>query len=120
LSHSFPRDRRLLTAADYRRVFAKPLKSADACFTVLASPASLPVSRLGLAIAKKQLKHAVERNRIKRLVREYFRCHVAADLACDFVVLTRGVVRHKSNRELLLSLQKHFESLIVRCARSQA
>ncbi|VXA97705.1 Ribonuclease P protein component [Enhydrobacter sp. 8BJ] len=33
------------------------------------------VSRLGLAITKKKVKRAHERNRIKRLTREYFRLH---------------------------------------------
>ena len=33
------------------------------------------VNRLGLAITKKKVKRAHERNRIKRLTREYFRLH---------------------------------------------
>ena len=32
-------------------------------------------NRLGLAITKKKVKRAHERNRIKRLTREYFRLH---------------------------------------------
>lgn len=33
------------------------------------------INRLGLAITKKKVKRAHERNRIKRLTREYFRLH---------------------------------------------
>ena len=115
MSQAFTRDRRLLSAADYRRVFDKPRKSADAFFTVLArtGPSQPGLSRLGLAIAKKQLRRAVDRNRIKRLAREVFRQQVAGDVAMDFVVLTRASVRHRSNAELAVSLQQHFQKLIA-------
>ena len=47
-------------------------------------------SRLGLAIAKRVLPRAVDRNRVKRLVRESFR-HRRQDLpAVDVIVHIRG------------------------------
>ena len=39
----------------------------------IQAPESLDLSRLGLAIPKKMAKRAVDRNRIKRLIREVFR-----------------------------------------------
>ena len=36
MPQSFPREHRLLTAADFSRVFKDPIKSSDAFFTVLA------------------------------------------------------------------------------------
>jgi len=122
LPQSFSREQRLLNAGDFRRVFDKPLKSSDACFTVLARPRnSQPyTSRLGLAIAKKQLRRAVDRNRIKRLVRETFRKQVPADCGLDFVVLARAVVTKHSNAELVERLNGHFASLIIQQQQSQA
>jgi ribonuclease P protein component len=112
----------LLNADDFRRVFEKPLKSSDACFTVLArSRESQPsVSRLGLAIAKKQLRRAVDRNRIKRLVRETFRQHVPQDSGMDFVVMARVAVRQRSNADLTADLNSHFRRLIAKQQQSQA
>jgi len=119
---SFTREQRLLNADDFRRVFKKPLKSSDACFTVLARPrqASPATSRLGLAIAKKQLRRAVDRNRVKRLVREYFRQHVPPDGGIDFVVMTRAAVCERSNVELTENLARHFRYLIAKGQESEA
>ncbi len=43
-------------------------------------------ARLGLVVGKKQLKRAVDRNRVKRIVRELFRLRREALPACDLVV----------------------------------
>ena len=43
-------------------------------------------ARLGLVVGKKQLKRSVDRNRVKRIIREQFRCLRATLPACDFVV----------------------------------
>ena len=72
--------------------------------------------RLGLAIAKKQVKSAVIRNRIKRIVRESFRTHQHLLPPLDIVVLVRRGVADRSPAELHRSLQRHWERLVRRCA----
>ena len=67
-------------------------------------------ARLGLAIAKKRIRRASARNRIKRLVRESFRYHAAELCGLDVVVLARGDGA-ASNRELLDSLATHWQRL---------
>ena len=52
----------------------------------------LGYARLGLAIAKKNVAHAVERNYIKRVVRDTFRKSKLP--AIDVVVLSRSYLRH--------------------------
>jgi ribonuclease P protein component len=47
------------------------------------------ISRLGVALTRKMIPHAVERNRVRRLVREAFRRHVAKQLPMDCVVTLR-------------------------------
>ena len=47
------------------------------------------VARLGVALTRKMIPHAVERNRVRRLVRETFRRHVAKQLPLDCVVTLR-------------------------------
>jgi len=71
------------------------------------------MSRLGLAIAKKQLRRAVDRNRVKRLIREYFRSEVTdtPGFAVDYVVMARAAVLRKDNRQLRRSLAQLFERL---------
>lgn len=87
----FSRQRRLLTAGDYRRVFEKAqFKVSDQHLLILARPGQTPQSRLGLVIAKKHLKRAVDRNRVKRVLRESFRTlEPPLAPAMDIVVLAR-------------------------------
>jgi ribonuclease P protein component len=65
-------------------------------------------ARLGLAIAKKQVRRAVDRNRIKRIVRETFRRHRARLPGVDLVVMARAAASTADNRRLAASLERHF------------
>ncbi|HZZ92591.1 MAG TPA: ribonuclease P protein component [Usitatibacter sp.] len=49
-------------------------------------------SRLGIALTRKMIPRAVERNRVRRLVREAFRRHMAKQLPMDCVVTLRQAV----------------------------
>ena len=68
------------------------------------------IARLGLAVAKKRVRRAVARNRIKRLVRESFRHHGEVLRGLDVVVLCRfnGVA---PGEELRRSLARHWQRL---------
>ncbi|MBS1225128.1 MAG: ribonuclease protein component, partial [Proteobacteria bacterium] len=70
----FPRRVRLAGQHAFAGVFARPVKSSDSNFIVLARANDLTYARLGLAISRKVAKSAVARNRLKRIVRESFRC----------------------------------------------
>lgn len=70
----FSRQRRLLNAGDFRRVFDQAdFKISDQHLLILARPSLDENSRLGLVIAKKGIKLAVHRNRVKRVMRDSFR-----------------------------------------------
>ena len=49
-------------------------------------PEGMTEPRLGLVVGKKLLKHAVDRNRLKRIVREQFRLRRASLSGVDLVV----------------------------------
>jgi ribonuclease P protein component len=61
-----------------------------------------------LAISKKQVRRAVDRNRLKRLAREVFRRHRADLEGLDFVVMARARAAVKDNRTLCDALLRHF------------
>ncbi len=106
------REHRLLRPAQFQRVFAEPVKSADRCLVVLSRTTETgQPARLGLAIAKRHIKKAVARNRIKRLIRESFRHHKAQLAGRDFVVLARGGLDRRDNREIFNSLDQHWQRL---------
>lgn len=108
---------RLLKAIEFRRVFDEPIKSSDRFFTVLARQNAQGSPRLGLAISKKNARHAVTRNRIKRLIRESFRTSNDT-LYNDYVVMVTAAGAKAGNEQLTESLDKHWQKIRSRCERS--
>lgn len=99
-SQSLPRAARLADAAAFRQVFdANDRRASVRCALVLSHPSTTTHSRLGLVVAKKHVRHATQRNRVKRLVREYFRQHPTA-LPQDIVFLARRGIAELSNAEI--------------------
>ena len=86
---SFSREYRLTNAADYQYVFADARRFGNPNFTLLVRANSLGYPRLGLAIAKKSVKLAVNRNRIKRLIRESFRHEITELPPIDIIAMCR-------------------------------
>lgn len=97
------------------------MKSADAFFTVLASTRRPPgPARLGLAIAKKQARRAVDRSRLKRIARETFRRHRAQLPDVDLVILARAAALGVGNPRLITSLERHFIRIGQTISKQQA
>ena len=117
-SEHFARHQRLLKPAEFKNVFAQSVKSGDKDLTLLGRVNNKPFARLGLAIPKRQLKKAVSRNRVKRLVRESFRKHQQILVGIDIVVLARFSADQRSNQELFAALEKHWIKLRKKCADS--
>lgn len=112
---SFPATLRLKTPAEFQKIFAHPVKSTDRYFTLLAIKNQCEHPRLGLAIAKKNIKRAVDRNKIKRITRESFRLQQHQLIPMDIVVLARRDAIHASSAQLATSLEKHCYRLVKQC-----
>ncbi|MGB5453774.1 MAG: ribonuclease P protein component [Sedimenticolaceae bacterium] len=104
---------RLLAAPEFKRVFEHHKRSADAYFTVLAFRDGQGPGRIGLAISKKQVKRAVDRNRLKRLAREVFRHHRSELSGTDLVVMARAAAVAADNARLNESLANLFKRLVT-------
>ncbi|MBL3526064.1 MAG: ribonuclease P protein component [gamma proteobacterium endosymbiont of Lamellibrachia anaximandri] len=113
---SFPRRSRLLKPDEYRRVFSRAERSTDKLFLVLARENGLEYARLGLAISKKNTRRAVDRNRLKRLVRESFRQNQELLAGLDIVVLNRRGKLLVENGRYSASLFQHWKRLAEKCA----
>ena len=112
----FRRSQRLLKPADFQRVFQAGQRCGDRLFGVIAARNPHGQPRLGLAISKKVDKRAVGRNRLKRVVRAWFR---QADLpAVDMVVTGRGQVTRASRQQLWASLRHSENQVRTRCGPS--
>ena len=108
---TFPHTAKLSQHDHYRRVFDGPkYKVSGGAFLFLATPSATPSSRLGVVVAKKNIRRAVRRNRIKRLVREQFRCH-PFDAAIDLVVLARSGADQLDNPRIWQELDRLWRTL---------
>lgn len=112
----FPRTHRLLTAKDYKNVFSNPVKLVCPPFTLLAVPNQLEHPRLGLIVAKKNVKLAVGRNRIKRLSRQSFRHEQQKLPAFDIVLLARRGSSEMSNEVLFEHLNRLWSRAKKKCS----
>ena len=97
----FDKSLRLLNAGDYQAVFDHSrLKVSTAELLFLANNNGLDHPRLGLVIAKKNVRLAVQRNRVKRIIRESFRLQRSRLPGIDVIVLARRGVDQLDNAEL--------------------
>ncbi len=109
---TFSNKQRLLLPEDYAYVFKKPIRSSDKLLTILARHrVNQSISRLGLAVAKKSVKTAVHRNRIKRLSREFFRLNQYKIACADYVIMVRKGIDTIDNTIITQSLAKQFNYL---------
>jgi ribonuclease P protein component len=119
---SLPQQHRLADKRSFRELFEKPSVSSDTCFKILAKPNGQSCSRLGMAISRKVDRRAVQRNRLKRLIRESFRQQVVAEekgepgaaprtCAADYMVLPRREAVTISNGEVFERLARLWNNI---------
>ena len=78
-------------------------------FTVLVRRNDGAEARLGMAIARKRVRLATARNRIKRIVRESFRTHRTILPPVDVVVLAKPAAATLSNELLFRLLHREWQ-----------
>lgn len=88
--YSFSRRYRLISKQDFQFVFTQPGKVARKNLLALYRLNQQCYARLGIIIPKHHAKRAVDRNRIRRVIRESFRQHKEALKGLDIIVLMRS------------------------------
>ncbi|TAL73746.1 MAG: ribonuclease P protein component [Rhodanobacter sp.] len=106
-----PRAMRLRQASEFQALRTSSGRLGGRCFHLRYRPNGLPHARLGLAISKRVSKLAVERNRLKRLLRESFRRVRAGLPAVDIVVMARNEAAGRPGAELLADAEALWQRL---------
>lgn len=114
VTNEFTRESRLLTPSQFQSVFSNPSRFGSSHFTILITPSCDDNNRLGLAIAKKRVKLAVQRNRIKRLVRESFRLNQHQLPHIEMVVMVKSGIDSLDNQQINKQLEKIWRKIIQR------
>jgi ribonuclease P protein component len=107
---TFGKDERIRSRRDYLTVYQQGVRSHSRHFTVIAHRNPTGKKRLGITVGKK-VGNAVKRNRIKRLLREFFRLNKEQfPPSQDTVIMARrikggGTMPIPNYRDLCLELE---------------
>jgi ribonuclease P protein component len=108
----FDKTRRLLKKSDYDHVFNQATKMVTSDFIVFYRTNNIGHARLGMALSKKMIAKAHDRNRVKRVLRETFRTYDRLP-AVDIIVLARHGINRVQNSTIFKNLGKTWEKLSI-------
>jgi ribonuclease P protein component len=97
---------RLHSGAEYDRAYRHGARAGDGLFAVNALPNAFGHARLGMSVSAKTVGNAVQRNRVRRLIREIFRHRREQLPPMDFVVTSRPGARNAERAALIASIDR--------------
>ena len=110
--YGFPRHARLLSAGEFRNVFDNvEVKASSKYLLILSTPNATGNPRIGFVFSKKNIKLAVHRNHLKRLIRESFRLKQKNLPDIDMVILARKGISDLDNQTIRHELDKLWHRL---------
>jgi ribonuclease P protein component len=108
--------RRMRRPAQFKRTYATGKRFGNEFFTANAQPNDLTWPRLGMSIAARILRRAVDRNRVRRLIRESFRMHQQQLPSLDIIIGARSGAAKADRAHLRASLDKLWRKIATSCA----
>ena len=110
-ARSFPRSLRLTARREFVGTYDRGRRASTSCFALFAVRNTLGHPRIGLTVGRKY-GGAVERNRIKRRLREIFRLNRSSlGAALDVVVNVRTPALSATHRQLEAEFLRAFADL---------
>ena len=107
----FRRCNRLNKPAEFQALFASGKRTGNRELLFISRQNNSNQARLGLAISKKNVPLAVNRNRLKRVIRESFRLHLQELKGLDVVVLAKKQISNSNDRAIFSALEKNWNKL---------
>lgn len=105
MEQSFRKHERVRKRKDYSRIYKNGARLYLENFLVLIHPNEEGTRRLGITVGKR-IGNSVKRNRIKRLLREFFRLHKdSLPAGADIVITVRKDVSARSLQEITRELE---------------
>lgn len=110
-----PKKVRLLKRAQFLTLSKQGKRVHTDSFIAIVLNGTAQNNRIGITISKK-VGNAVERNRIKRITREYFR-HNKENISgpTDLNIIARKGLTTLSNRQIIEKLDKLFKKIAQNC-----
>lgn len=112
LALTFSAFQRLKTPADFQRVYRSKQWGHSQHFSFNVCPADVERGVLGVTVSKKVSKRAVDRNRIKRQIREFYRRHQHELVGAELVLTAKPSCLSASDADRVSSLTELWEKLL--------
>jgi ribonuclease P protein component len=113
----FSRRHRFATRGAFGPVLRGSRKLRGRLAVMHVVPAPSPVSRLGIALTRRLVPAALDRNRVKRIARDVFRRHAVKGSGVDCVIALRERFDAGQAAELREELTRLFDKLASGSAR---
>jgi len=105
--YAFKKNERLRRRIEFSALFKSGKRIHSEYLTVILSTNTSDVRRLGLVVGKKVRKEAVRRNRMKRLLREFFRLNKhRLSASQDILIVARKDFSFMKYRDLCSELEE--------------
>ncbi len=116
LNHRFRYSKklRIREASEYQQVFKQRKRLYSSHFVLYYRPNNLDHPRLGVITSKRNVRHANQRNRIKRVIKETFRHHQRVLNSFDLVFIARTGAELADNQEIRQCLEQLMSRLTER------
>lgn len=106
--HTLSRKEKLLNLYEFKKVYQRQRVKKGEFFWIYSAANRLGYSRLGISAGKRFCKNNIQRNKVKRLIRQYFQQNKAIfGQETDVVFVLKKlpeVLRYEKFKELLDSL----------------
>jgi ribonuclease P protein component len=104
-TRTFRKDERIRKRQDYLRIYEQGARRYSKRFTIITYRSVSGIRRLGTTVSKKA-GNAVQRNRIKRLLREFFRLNKSRlPAAQDIVIIAKKGILPLTYNEVCAELE---------------
>ncbi len=117
-NHTHKQVHTLRTAADFKRMRQTAKRTRNQSFILNYGQATTTQPRLGIIITKRNVKLAVQRNRIRRQIKEWFRQLSRREQpAHDFIIIAApntGLLSNQELRQSLTHLYQKWQQLVSR------
>ncbi len=113
---TFPGSRRIRRKTDFQAAYAAGWRIGNGFFGITARRNEQGEPRLGLAVAVRIAGNGVERNRLRRIIRESFRLHQHELPGVDLIVSARERARGAGGAELRTALLGLWKKVTEQCA----